>query len=36
MESANELEDKELEELVDMFKGYLIDLSKSGEIRIDI
>ena len=36
METAEELEDKDLEELGDMFKGYLVELSKSGEIRIDI
>ena len=36
VETADELEDQDLEELVDMFKGYLIELSKSGEIRIDI
>ena len=36
MESKEELEDTDLEQLVNMFKEYLIDLSKSGEIRIDI
>ena len=36
METAEEMEDKDLEELVDMFKGYLVQLSQSGEIRIDI
>ena len=36
METAEEMEDKDLEELVDMFKVYLVQLSKSGEIRIDI
>ena len=36
MECTEELEDHHLEELVDKFKYYLIDLAKSGQIRIDI
>ena len=36
MECVEQLEDQHLEELVDKFKCYLIDLAKSGQIRIDI
>ena len=36
IECKDELEDEDLEELVDRFKEYLIDLSKSGQIRINI
>ena len=36
IECQEKLEDHDLEELVDMFKNYLIDLTKSGLIRIDI
>ena len=36
MESKEELSDEDLEELVDMFKQYLMELSKSGEIRVAI
>ena len=35
-ESKEELTDEDLEELVDMFKQYLISLSKSGDIRVSI
>ena len=35
-ESKEELEDYDLEELVDRFKIYLMELSKSGVIRIEI
>ena len=35
-ECKEELADEDLEELVDMFKQYLVTLSKSGEIRIAI
>ena len=35
-ESKEELEESDLEELVDMFREYLVELSKSGTIRIDI
>ena len=36
MECKEKLEDHDLEELVGMFNNYLIDLTKSGLIRIDI
>ena len=36
MKSKEELSDEDLEELVDMFKQYLMELSKSGEIRVAI
>ena len=36
METKEELEDHDLEELVDRFKSFLLDLSKSGVIKVNI
>ena len=36
METKEELEDHDLEELVDHFKSFLLDLSKSGVIKVNI
>ena len=36
IECKDDLEDKDLEQLVNMFREYLMEISKSGEIRIQI
>ena len=36
MECKEKLEDEDLEVLVDMFKDYVMELTKSGVIRVEI